>query len=67
MRSKQRSIIAKAAEAATPDRQRKRLGEAVAPLYRVGEVFGDILDRVRLSIRFAVSQAFATDRIRPRL
>lgn len=60
-------LIAKAASAATPDRQRKRLGEAVAPLYRVGDAGGDVLDRVRHSLRFAVSRAFGADRMRPRL
>lgn len=51
-------LIAKAASAASPDRQRKRLGEAVAPLYTVGEVCGPALHRARSAMRWAVSKAF---------
>ena len=51
-------LIAKAASAASPDRQRKRLGGAVAPLYTVGEVCCPALHRSRSAIRWAVSKAF---------
>ena len=52
------NLIAKAAPAASPDRQRKRLGAAVAPRYTVGEIFGPALHRARSAIRWAVSKAF---------
>ena len=42
----------------TPDRKRKRLGEAVAPRYTVGEICGPALHRARSAIRWAVSKAF---------
>lgn len=51
-------LIAKAASAASPDRQRKRLGEAVAPGYTIGEICGPALHRARSAILWAVSKAF---------
>ena len=53
------TLIAKAASAASPDRRKGRLGEAVAPDYTVGEVCGPALHRARSAIRWAVSRAFA--------
>ena len=52
------TLIAKAASAASPDRRKGRLGEAVAPDYTVGEVCGPALHRARSAIRWAVSKAF---------
>lgn len=51
-------LIAKAASAASPDRRKGRLGEAVAPRYTIGEICGPSLHRARSAIRWAVSKAF---------